>query len=41
MYYEYANMSADEAEEYIPSEINEMFNIVEYRREWEENDEQL
>lgn len=39
MQYEYANMSAAEAEEYIPSEIDEMFNIVEYRREWEEENE--
>ncbi len=29
-------MTADEAEEFIPSEIDEMFNIVGYRREWEE-----
>jgi hypothetical protein len=36
MYYEYSNMTADEAEEFIPSEIDEMFNIVGYRREWEE-----
>jgi hypothetical protein len=40
-YYEYGDMTADEIEEQIPEDINEMFSISEYRREWEENDEQL
>ena len=40
-YYEYSNMTADEVEEEIPEEINEMFSISEYRREWEEKDERL
>jgi hypothetical protein len=38
-YYEYTDMTADEIEEQIPSEINDMFGISENAREWEENDE--
>ena len=36
--YEYANMSADEMEDFIPEEIEAMFSIVEQRRDDEEND---
>lgn len=36
-YYEYSNMSADEVEETIPSDIDEMFMIVEDMRQWEED----
>jgi hypothetical protein len=36
-YYEYGGMSADEAEEMIPSDINDMFMIVEDMRQWEED----
>lgn len=35
-YYDYTDMSADEIEEQIPSEINETFGISENAREWEE-----
>lgn len=38
-YYEYSNLSADEIEEEIPSEINEMFGISDDMRQWEENEE--
>jgi hypothetical protein len=38
-YYEYAGMSADEMEATIPSVIDEMFMIVEYRREQEAEEE--
>ena len=34
--YEYGGLSADEIEDDIPDDINEMFSISEYRREWEE-----
>lgn len=37
-YYDYANMSADEVEENIPSDINEMFMIAEDMRQWEEEE---
>ena len=35
-YYDYTDMSADEVEENLPSEINEMFGISEDMRQWEE-----
>lgn len=38
-YYEYSDMSADEIEEEIPSEINEMFGISEDVRSWQEDNE--
>lgn len=38
-YYEYGNLSADDAEYLIPSEINEMFCITEDMRQWEEENE--
>ena len=34
--YDYSGMSADEAEEYIPETLNEMYGITESMREWEE-----
>ena len=38
-YYEYGNMSADEIEECIPDEINELFGISDYQRQCEEDEE--
>jgi hypothetical protein len=38
-YYEYANMSADEIEEQLPSELDEMFSISQYQRDYEEEQE--
>ena len=38
-YYEYGGMSADEARDVIPSEIDEMFGICDYIEEWEEESE--
>jgi len=37
--YEYSGMSADDIEEALPHELNEMFNISTYRREWEEENQ--
>lgn len=37
--YEYGHMTADEMERTIPSEIEEMFNLVEYHRELEAEQE--
>lgn len=34
--YNYSGMSADEAEEYIPETLNEMYGITDSMREWEE-----
>lgn len=40
-YYEYANMSADEIENYLPERLDEMFSISQYQRDWEqENSEE-
>ena len=38
-YYEYNGLSADEMEHQIPVEIDEVFNIIEYQREREEEDQ--
>mgnify|MGYP002507766801 CR=1 FL=1 len=38
--YDYSGMSADEAEEYLPEALNEMFCITESMREWEEENEE-
>jgi hypothetical protein len=38
-YYEYSGMSADEAEDYLPEALNEMYCITENMREWEEENE--
>jgi hypothetical protein len=35
-HYEFSDMSADEIEEELPSELNEMYGISEWKREWEE-----
>jgi len=35
-FYDYSGMNADEAEEYIPETLNEMYGITESMREWEE-----
>jgi len=40
-YIEYSNMTADEAEATIPEDIDEMFNIVEDMRMWEEENEDV
>ena len=40
-YYEYANLTADEIQEQIPSDIDDMFCISEYRRDWEEQQIEL
>ena len=34
--YDYSGMNADEAEEYLPEALNEMYGITESMREWEE-----
>ena len=39
-YYEYGNLSADEIEDEIPSEINELFGISDYQRQCEEDSEE-
>lgn len=39
-YYDYSGMSADEMEEEIPDDINDMFSLSENRREWEEENEE-
>jgi hypothetical protein len=39
-YYEYHDMSADETEEALPEELNEMFAISESMRDWEEENEE-
>lgn len=38
-YYEYAGMSADEIEDDLPEELNEMFGISESVRDWERETE--
>jgi hypothetical protein len=38
-YYEYNGLSADEMEHQIPVEIDEVFNLIEYQREREEEDQ--
>jgi len=38
-YYEYGNMTADEIEEQLPSELDEMFSISQYCRDWEAEQE--
>ncbi len=37
--YDYSGMGADEAEEYIPETLDEMFGITESMREWEEENQ--
>ena len=37
--YDYSGMTADEIEHSIPSEINDVFGIVENRRDWEDENE--
>jgi hypothetical protein len=39
-YYEYGGKSADEVAEMIPSDLDEMFMIVEDMRQWEEENEE-
>jgi hypothetical protein len=38
-FYDYSGMSADEAEEYLPEALDEMYGITESMREWEEENE--
>ena len=38
-YYEYAGMSADEIEEQLPTELDEMFSISQYQRDCEQDEE--
>jgi hypothetical protein len=38
-FYDYSGMDADEAEEYLPEALNEMYGITESMREWEEENE--
>jgi hypothetical protein len=40
-YYEYAGMSADEIEEQLPTELDEMFSISQYQRDCEQDEEIL
>lgn len=37
--FEYSDMSADQIEEELPHELNEMYGISEQRRDWEEENE--
>lgn len=37
--FEYSDMSADEIEEELPEVLNEMYGIADYKREWEEENE--
>jgi len=37
-YYEYAELSADEIEEELPTILEETFGIAEYKRDWEEEE---
>jgi hypothetical protein len=37
--YDYSGMSADEAEDYLPEALDEMYGITENMREWEEENE--
>ena len=39
-YYEYSDLSADEIDEEIPEELNEMYGISEYKRQCEEEEEE-
>jgi len=38
-YYEYGNMTADEIEEQLPTNLDEMFSISQYQRDCEEDEE--
>ena len=38
-YYDYTDMNADEMEEQLPSDLDEMFGISEHARMWEEENE--
>jgi hypothetical protein len=38
-YYEYGNMTADEIEEQLPTNLDEMFSISQYCRDWEAEQE--
>ena len=38
--YEYAELSADEIDEELPEELNEMYAIAQYKRDWEEENEE-
>ena len=37
--YEFSDMSADDIEKEFPEELNEMYGISDYKREWEEENE--
>jgi hypothetical protein len=37
--YEYSDLSADEIEDELPHELNEMYGISDYKREWESENE--
>ena len=39
-FYDYSGMDADEAEEYIPETLNEMYGITDSMREWEDENEE-
>jgi hypothetical protein len=39
-HYEYSDMSADEIEESLPTKLDEMFSISQYRRDWELDNEE-
>ena len=38
--YEYADLSADEIEEYLPHELNDMYGISDWKREWDEENKE-
>jgi len=38
-YYEYGELSADEIEENLPTILEETFGIAQYKRDWEEEEE--
>jgi hypothetical protein len=39
-YYEYADLSADEIEENIPALLEDTFGMAQYKRDWEEEEEE-
>lgn len=40
-HYSYGDMSADDMEEQLPTKLDEMFNIIQYKRDWEDENEEL
>lgn len=38
-HFEYSDMSADEIDDTLPEELNEMYGIAQYKRDWEEEED--